>query len=509
MRTLGGVRFSSSGIQLGYESHESLRGCGPCRTIFSAAVHSTVFALTSPLKMFVSFCIFAASFISMSAPGVVHPVVHSNSTSEETGWNPRMDHYDLDELYEIYHFFNSLLAFLLALYVSRAVTRWWDMRNSCVGALWDSIDTLCMWAAAWWSAATVADKTSRALVLRYGLLSHALLFKQARGELRQANSVADAGLADLVALKLLREHEAKKLAPLAGKPHVVWAWQARFWTLAMSQPDKTSTANKSTEGRSQPALSKVPNAEHLSPIVMSTCARGRDAISVGLTYVATQQPFAYVHMLALSAWIAVLLNALLAGLKLAYLDPKLLGGGWHWPQPASWPLVLACVTRLLFLPVMYDGLLGLALALENPFLVSGFPSELYEHDIHSECSAMCKGVDAIDPAIWWPSTGVRSLGGDLCEKPSPDSTEALGESCEDLQRADEEWCFGPQANVGRFRRRVRTVARLGSLNRLATAGRLKGELDVRRVSPQPEPNGVSCAPSILRSGSPAQQHFSS
>ena len=204
IRVFGGVRFSGD-TQLGYDARHALRGCGPCRTVFSAAVYSTVFALTSPLKVAVSLCIFIASYIAMSADGALPPALGvariENATIDSSA---RGEHYDLDELYELHHFFNGLLAFLLALYVSRAVARWWEMRIACVGALWDSIDRLSLWAAAWWSAGTAADTAARALVLRYGLLSHALLFKQARGQLHESKSVADAGLSELVELKLLK-----------------------------------------------------------------------------------------------------------------------------------------------------------------------------------------------------------------------------------------------------------------------------------------------------------------
>ena len=56
-------------------------------------------------------------------------------------------------------------------------------------------------ASAWWA---------RALVLRYGLLSHALLYKEARNEADQLEDVLQAGL--------LLQHEAHALQPLAAKP---------------------------------------------------------------------------------------------------------------------------------------------------------------------------------------------------------------------------------------------------------------------------------------------------
>ena len=509
IRNINGVRYSTHGTQLGYEARTVLRGCGPCRAVFSAAVHSTVFALCSPLKICISLCIFVVSFIGMSVVGAL-PATQNVTVASS-------DLYDLDELSELQHFLNGLLAFLLALYVSNAVARWWEMRNACVGVLWDSIDRLSMWAAAWMSTGTVADTAARALILRYGLLSHALLFKHARGQLHQSTDVVEAGLSDLVDLKLLKMPEAEKLAPLYGKAHVVWAWQAAFWTCALSQ-HASSGQNPTTSKEAHAATPSnrpkpIPHAEHLMPLVMESCARARDAISIGLTYVSTQQPFAYVHMLALSVWIATVINALLAGLKLAYLDPKLLAGGFALPQPSSWPLVLACVARLVFLPVMYDGLLGLAITLENPFAESaagsGFPSEMYEHDIHAECSAMAMGVDSIDPS-WWQSTGRSHLG-------SIGERSAMGEASQTRKAAQEEWCFGPKTRLQSrckgstaprdtvLRSRARMIARIGTLSRITTAEPM-GTATVVPLSRLPESPDTQSLRLSARLRLPHEQH---
>ena len=55
--------------------------------------------------------------------------------------------------------------------------------------------------------APVASHAARALVIRYGLLSHALLYKEARNEADQLDDVISAGL--------LLEHEAQALQPSA------------------------------------------------------------------------------------------------------------------------------------------------------------------------------------------------------------------------------------------------------------------------------------------------------
>jgi hypothetical protein len=79
---------------------------------------------------------------------------------------------------------NNLMAaglfFLLGPFVGNAVQRWWNVRRDCVGGLWGVVDDLSSYAAAWFHQPTTADREARKLVLRLGLCSHALLYKQAR-----------------------------------------------------------------------------------------------------------------------------------------------------------------------------------------------------------------------------------------------------------------------------------------------------------------------------------------
>ena len=72
------------------------------------------------------------------------------------------------------------LFFLLGPFVSTAVSRFWTVRKDCIGGLWGAVDDLSAYAAAWFASKSVADRAARALVLRLGLCSHALLYKQVR-----------------------------------------------------------------------------------------------------------------------------------------------------------------------------------------------------------------------------------------------------------------------------------------------------------------------------------------
>ena len=74
------------------------------------------------------------------------------------------------------------------------------MRKDCIGGLWGSVDDLASWSAAWHSSNSTADRAARDLVMRLGLCSHALLYKQARSEDDDLSDLLRAGLLTASAL---------------------------------------------------------------------------------------------------------------------------------------------------------------------------------------------------------------------------------------------------------------------------------------------------------------------
>ena len=281
---------------------------------------------------------------------------------------------------------NALIAtgliFILGPYVGLAVSRWWTVRKDGVGGLWGTVDDLTIWAASWFHKGTLADHAARALVLRYGLLSHAMLYKEARNESDQ--------LDDVVAAGLLLEHEAAALQPLASKPAVVWAWLTRFWTRALN---------------GELGCTPIPHAAQMAPVVMSKCMSGRAAIGMTLTYIDSQQPFPYVHLLALLTDMALCVNAATVGLQT----------GRHMNDPltnrAEVPLLLFCAfVRVASFVLIYNGLNMISVHLENPLGddPADLPALAYQVWIKKECESFSAGVDAIEEdgaGGWWEGLG--------------------------------------------------------------------------------------------------------
>jgi len=271
------------------------------------------------------------------------------------------------------------LFFIVGPYVGTAVSRWWSVRKDGVGGLWGAVDDLCIWAAAWFHKGSVADHAARALVLRYGLLSHALLYKQARGE--------DDQLSDLVAGGLLLEHEKRALEPLVSKPLVVWAWMTHFWTKALS---------------GQLEVTPILHAAQLAPTVMGRCADGRGSVGLALAFVDSQQPFPYVHLLALLTDLALTVNAATVGLQA--------GRGIYAKETtaAEVPLLLATAFfRIASFVLVFNGLLAVAVQLDNPLGddPADLPALAYHTAMKKEGEAFAAGIDAINASAedgeWW------------------------------------------------------------------------------------------------------------
>lgn len=277
---------------------------------------------------------------------------------------------------------NTMLAtglfFLVGPYIGSSVTRWWAVRKDGVGGLWGAVDDLCVWSAAYFYRKTFPDRAARALVLRYGLLSHALLYKQARGE--------DDQLEDLTAAGLLTPQEQIALQPLPSKPLAVWAWLSHFWARALA---------------GDLSVTPIAHAPQLAPMVMDKCAQGRGALGLALSYVDSQQPFPYVHLLALLTDLALIVNAATVGLS-AGRDVH----DVHTMRGEVSLLLLCAFLRIASFVLVFNGLLAVAVVLDNPLGddPADLPALAYQSYMKKECEAFSAAVDSIDIGThggWW------------------------------------------------------------------------------------------------------------
>ena len=276
--------------------------------------------------------------------------------------------------------FNSGMLFLLGPFVARSISRWWSIREGCIGKLWSSVNTLSSYAAAWFYTDSASDTAARELTMRYGLASHALLYKRARG----GGEVKLEDMDDLVDAGLLMPYEAEVLAPLPCKAQVVWAWQTHFWSKAIS---------------GELGCTKVPQPGQAFGIAARTCQEARDAIQKGLMFLGTQQPFPYVHMISLIVDVALFLNALYVGCDIGRsFDAD--------NSPIQSGLLIAIgILRVLIFTFLYNGLSDISVALEDPFGtdMADLPALAFQTHMRGDCQAFGAAVAAVDrDQGWWP-----------------------------------------------------------------------------------------------------------
>lgn len=72
---------------------------------------------------------------------------------------------------------NTLVSFVVSLYLRKAIIIWWDSIHQEFYRLWNIAENLCMRTAIYFPTTSNLDTESRQLVFRYCLLSIALFFK--------------------------------------------------------------------------------------------------------------------------------------------------------------------------------------------------------------------------------------------------------------------------------------------------------------------------------------------
>eukprot|EP01094_Clydonella_sp_ATCC50884_P017997 TRINITY_DN3246_c0_g1_i3.p1 TRINITY_DN3246_c0_g1~~TRINITY_DN3246_c0_g1_i3.p1 ORF type:complete len:367 (-),score=83.72 TRINITY_DN3246_c0_g1_i3:584-1684(-) len=165
----------------------------------------------------------------------------------------------------------ALLPFLLGLYLSTALSRWWSMRTECIGGLWDAMSDMCVLVSSLYPLREHAYIRHR--VVRWSLLSHLLIYKEATG---------DEDLSSLVQEQLLLPDELVRLRSKPIKGQLVWTWMNAFFAhLALD-----------------PVAHPLPMREQHLPRIVKLCAKARSSIGGVFSFLSCQLPFRYVHLLS-------------------------------------------------------------------------------------------------------------------------------------------------------------------------------------------------------------------
>jgi len=248
---------------------------------------------------------------------------------------------------------NAFVPFCLALYVTLTLQRWWALRVDALGKLYDSFCNICMVISCelrgheWFQ---VRDQ-----VAKYGIASIELLVKAARG------GPYGADLSTLVQKDLLTLSEVALLdqqITLWQRPMMLWAWIMRICLVALDE-----------QGVPPPRTG----------VVQMQCVQARDGIATINTYLDTQLPFAYVHLITLLVNVQNLIIAVKSGVVFATAIPA-----------GNTLLMVQQVFVVITVCLIYQGLLGISYMVLDPFGddLLDFPIKAYTSYIAASCDAM-------------------------------------------------------------------------------------------------------------------------
>jgi len=257
---------------------------------------------------------------------------------------------DVEPLNNLASQVNAFVPFVLALFVSLTLSRWWALRVTALGKVFDSLANTCMIVAS--ELNDLRWEEVRLGVMKYGMASVELLVQAAR-EADEIESLVEHDLLTKTEVEFMREHEL-----LWQRPMVMWAWIMHIITDAMDH-------NKT------PAPSRQA--------VIGQCLAARDGMANINMYLDTQLPFAYVHLITLLVNVQNILMAVKSGLIFAQAWPA--GGHFKMMQQVLSTAVIVFI---------YQALLTISYMIMDPFGddVLDFPIRAYKAYVASIVDAM-------------------------------------------------------------------------------------------------------------------------
>jgi len=334
-----------------------------CATIFSEGTVFTMDATTVRTTAFMVLLLFVV------AGGTI--VLHIGNMDALS----RLEVEPLDALAEQV---NAFVPFVLALFVSLTLSRWWSLRVTALGKVFDSLANTCMIVAS--ELNDLKWRDVRTGVMKYGMASVELLVQAAR-EAEEVDALTDNDLLTDAEADFIKEYD------LWQRPMVIWAWIMHVITDAMDH-DKTPAASRQA--------------------VIHQCTAARDGMANINMYLDTQLPFAYVHLITLLVNLQNILMALKSGLTFARAVPTV----------DAFVMVQQVLSTIIIV-FIYQALLTISYTIMDPFGddVLDFPVKAYKAYVASIVDAMMgagRGCPAVSSCgrLYRPQ---RNNGGPLDE----------------------------------------------------------------------------------------------
>lgn len=235
-------------------------------------------------------------------------------------------------------YMNGFVPFVLSLYVTLALSRWWALRVQALGSVFDAVANTVMLVSC--SLPKPSHAVVRDLVTKWGIASIFLLVKAAR-----ASDVDPEDLNDVEKLQkdlrgILSESEVLQLRGISpyGRAMTMWGWIMRLCQSTFSE-----------------AEGPAPHAPKLTQ-VFQQCISARNGVQTIHTYLQTQLPFAYVHLITL----IVECNNIVVGITCGVVFMV----AW---DKGDTPDCVYQILMFLLVPVLYHGLLSISYVIHDPF----------------------------------------------------------------------------------------------------------------------------------------------
>eukprot|EP00928_Gymnodinium_smaydae_P011699 TRINITY_DN14292_c0_g1_i1.p1 TRINITY_DN14292_c0_g1~~TRINITY_DN14292_c0_g1_i1.p1 ORF type:complete len:408 (+),score=27.25 TRINITY_DN14292_c0_g1_i1:68-1291(+) len=234
--------------------------------------------------------------------------------------------------------FHGLCTFLLGFYVNTCLSRWWAIRSQGIGGLWGNLDDISMLLACYFPKNDEADSAIRAQVLRWGVLSHELIYKQVVGT-DDLSDVLSNGLLTKEEHDILKPHDGQQLCSL---PQVVWCWVVSYiGHLAYGDPALGG--------------SRLPYPVTVMPQLHELAMKARDSIGLLFTYTDTQVPLRYLSIMSVMVWVHNMIQCLNSALTIA--------NDWHYGDTVD---IVIEVVFLVAYPAVYLSLLHVGASMLCP-----------------------------------------------------------------------------------------------------------------------------------------------
>jgi hypothetical protein len=273
-----------------------------------------------------------------------------------------------DALEELARYLNVFIPVVLGLYISLCLARWWSLRIDGIGAVLDASANIALLMSGMFPDPEFEGLHDQ--VLKWGVASLSTIVSSCRGkkEIDGLGPKGDGLLSD-------EEMEIMESVPYRARPVLLWCW-----ILMLN--------------------SKICEEHNLPPgkyrDIAQECVLARNGISLIWTYLRTQLPFAYVHLVA----ILVNLNNLVTSVKC----------GMSMALGIKTEVYSECVNQILFLfvvPPLYQGLLGISHVIHDPFGedMLDFPVMAFQEYMNEGC-LITTGSGLRCPALresWNPS----------------------------------------------------------------------------------------------------------